>query len=374
MFPATPAAPVQLLLTPRRDMGMIEDRDPTATSLHTVVRKTTIGTVRKTAIGTLGALALLLPLATAAAAAAIVRCVQGTVAPPPKCLTYRDVYRAQADSDPSDEVRIYGIVPVPQTLIVRARKMTGVTVGGVRGTLDGRNNPGVVVSVTNLVSSLRLEHLDILTSGKPDGIGVEFRQSGLVLTHGLSVIGPRGGEGIGIDLHPGVGRVTMHGRVHESLISGQDIGIRASGVVGRPSPNGLEISDVRVGIQSIAVPLAQWFGTTIRCGRPGSIGFHSVAEHADHNGLDIARCSVGLQIECLEGVCGEGNEWDYMTISTAGCPEGTGCVPVRVITDDGPVDDYRADPNCGDVWGIGDVFDGRRIAKFAIRCPIGPAP
>jgi hypothetical protein len=243
---------------------------------------------------------------------------------------------------------VYGSIAVPTTVPVRAAKLTGVA-----AVLDARDNPGVVLQYdSQITTQIRITDITILLSGSPSTVGIEFGQPGQGITNLLTIMGPPDGQGVGVDILPGVGRVTLNTTEKQrSEISGVNTAIRARNAAGRPSPNGLVMNDVHVCMESIrevGTGTAQWFKNKCTCGRPDSWGFRSVGTRGeDHNGNVIGLCDFGIQLECTtEGDCGARNQWANHYLERNG-------VPVRAYQRDGKsyFDDYRADPACANQWG-----------------------
>jgi hypothetical protein len=329
-------------------------------------------------------IAVLLSFATPALAA--LHCVQGTIRPPSRCeAIYDSIYAAQDAAGPRDEVRVFGTTLTPTTVVLKARKLTGH-----RAVLDARDNPGVVLHVGDLedVSTFDLDDLTILHPGTADAVGVRFAQlDASAGTTGLVIEGPRGGQGIGVDVIPGAGRVDVKGNVSTSIISGVGVGIRVTDAVGRFSADGMVIRDVKTGLQTTGFyldgrdhsGLGQIFRSEIACQRPESIGLHEISPALqDHSRLNIHSCSVAVQIECRPGYgCGRGGAYDFLTIATSPCPEAkpglpavcSPCVAVRTVQEDGTVlDGHQNDPTCGSNWDAQTTIDAVKITPHATIC------
>jgi hypothetical protein len=311
-----------------------------------------------------------------------IRCVRvpGIAEAPPNCETFDDMYAAQAASLPGDEVRFYGRVEITTTLTLVAKKLVGFS----DAVLDARANDADDAVAMRIVQAGVLVNFTLKTSGT--GTGIQLKNPERVVTlDGVSIQGPPGGNGIGIDVLPGAGRLTVYGNTQPSVISGHRVGVRAIDPQGRPSVNGatarerrVTIRDVEVGIEDgVAVP-AQWFKTEISCDRKKastgntSIGYHGLgSSRSDLNGLLIHNCDVGLKLECVGNEfnkCGGHREFDNLRVGH----RLDGQVPVRVVLPGvgGVVDNYEADPGCGDQWSRSTWFnDGPLQSKFLVRCP-----
>ena len=304
---------------------------------------------------------------------AAIFCVHGTVQPPRTCeplKTFTDIYDAQAASKPGDEVRVYGTVKIPDTLTLVARKLTGFS-GAV---LDATNSRDPVA--IRIVQAAVLTNLTLWTSHTTKTqTGIQLDNPGRIVTlNGVSIFGPADGKGIGIEVRPGAGRLTVYGNTQRSEISGHGIGIFADDPQGRPSVNGgtadevkglrVKIRNVDVGIQdAVSVP-AQWFKTEVNCERTGGVGYLGIAsKRSDLNGLVIHDCAAGLRLECIGSDCGGPREFDNLRVDTA--------IAVQAMQPGGAVvNDYQADRGCGDQWGQSTRLNGVFIPKkFVVACP-----
>src|SRR5262245_13782436 len=333
-------------------------------------------------------LLFLVALAMAPSSAlAKVRCVHGTVAPPPTCLTYPDLESAENDPTTTklDEVRVYGTVAVPTTVTLRAAKLTGYS----GGTLDGTGNPGVILKVSGTLTNVVIKTLTIKLSSdrqNQQAVGVEYSTTGIGKLLGVHMEGPPGGMGVGLDVLTTAGQVVWTGvplPTYASSARGLKIGVRSFYPQhGRPSTDTVVMTDVQVGIQSTHSHAAQWFHTPITCNRrqtsasdPPSIGMLLIAQSGeDHNGgskVDkntgtyvgtISNCDVGIQIQCRDSDCGDGAEYDFLALNNNG-------VAVKAIQRDGTiVNDYTGDPTCGGEWGSSVKINGVPILGFISPC------
>src|SRR5262245_37354591 len=234
-----------------------------------------------------GVLGAVMILTGSAAALAITRCVHqtGTAVPPASCRTYTSIYTAQAESSPADEVRIYGEITANSPIALKARRLTGMVVKGVRSSVNAQDNPGVVIVVAGSMNGVTIKNLDIHTHrmGLATSVGFQLSQSGLVTLNGVRIIGPAGGQGIGIVSLPGTGHVRVFGNTGPSEISGLGIGMRAIRPASGLEINKVTVRDVTIGMESDSARISQWFNSTISCQRANSIGFRQIAvDGEDH--------------------------------------------------------------------------------------------
>jgi len=248
-----------------------------------------------------------------------------------------------------------------------------MVVKGVRSAINARGNPGVVIVVAGSMSGVTIKNLDIRMSGLVTNVGLQFSQSGLATVNGVRLLGPAGGQGIGIDSLPGTGHVRVFGNTGPSEISGLGIGMRAIRPASGLEINKVTVRDVTIGMESDSARISQWFNSTISCQRANSIGFRQIAVDGEDHHLVIERCTVAVQLECDPAEnCGMVSEWAITKITT-NCVEAPNCVSVRAITPSGLFDGdqaYLHDPACNASWNQSVVINGVPIQAASVGiCP-----